>query len=100
MLLWFPVAILLVGLQAFGLGLACSILTAKYRDLRNMVNIVIRLLMFVTPVIYPLSAVNPSVSWIVEINPLTPLFELFRLCLLGEGTVSPLHWYLTSREIN
>jgi lipopolysaccharide transport system permease protein len=50
----------------------------------------IRLLMFVTPVIYPLSAVQEKLRWIVTINPLTPLFELFRLGLYGQGTVEPL----------
>lgn len=89
--LGFPIATVLVGIQAFGLGLACSILTAKYRDLLNVVNIVIRLLMFVTPVIYPLASINEKVRWIVMLNPLTQLFELFRFCLLGEGTVSPLY---------
>jgi lipopolysaccharide transport system permease protein len=89
--LGFPLAILLVGMQALGLGLACSVITAKYRDLMNIVNIVIRLLMFVTPVIYPLSSINHGVRWIMMLNPLTPLFEFFRLCLFGEGTVSIIH---------
>jgi lipopolysaccharide transport system permease protein len=89
----FPLVIFLIGIQALGLGLACSIITAKYRDLMNIVNIVIRLLMFVTPVIYPLSSLNPGVRWIMMLNPLTPLFEYFRLCLFGEGTVSTLHLF-------
>jgi lipopolysaccharide transport system permease protein len=91
----FPFAILCVGLQAVGFGLACSILTAKYRDLMNVIKIVIRLLMFVTPVIYPLSSVNHNVRWIMMLNPLTSIFEFFRLCLFGEGTVLPYHFLLT-----
>jgi lipopolysaccharide transport system permease protein len=69
-----------------------SILTAKYRDLTNFVEIFLRVLIFVTPVIYPISAVKENIRWIVELNPLTPLFELFRLGLLGEGTVSLSHF--------
>jgi lipopolysaccharide transport system permease protein len=91
-LLGAPVAVFLVGILALGLGLACSVLTAKYRDLLNVVNIVIRLLMFVTPVIYPLGSVNKGVNWIIMLNPLTPMFEFFRWCLLGEGTVLPLQF--------
>lgn len=94
-IIFFPIAILLVGFQAFGLGLACSVLTAKYRDLLNVVNIVIRLLMFVTPVIYPLSSIKSNVRWIVMLNPLTPVFELFRFCLFGEGTISMPHLLCT-----
>jgi lipopolysaccharide transport system permease protein len=40
-------------------------------------------------VIYPLSAVKPNIRWIVQLNPLSSLFELFRLGLLGQGTVAP-----------
>jgi lipopolysaccharide transport system permease protein len=86
--LMIPVAIFFVGLISFSMGLMFSVLTAKYRDLGNLVFVGIRLLMFVTPVIYPLATVKESLRWIVNINPLTPLFELFKLGLLGEGTVS------------
>ena len=88
-ILLIPVAILLTGLISFSLGLIFSVLTAKYRDISNLVFIGIRLLMFVTPVIYPISAIPEKLRWIVNLNPLTPLFELFRLGLLGEGTVTP-----------
>jgi len=88
-LLAFPVAIACAGIIALSLGLIFSVLTAKYRDMGNLVGLAIRLLMFVTPVIYPLASVTKELSWIVKINPLTSLFELFRLSLLGEGTFHP-----------
>lgn len=88
----FPLAVVLTGGISLGLGLFFSVLTAKYRDISNLVSLGIRLLMFVTPVIFPLSMVPDNVKWIVKINPLSPLFELFRLSLLGEGYVSP--WQL------
>ena len=83
----FPLAIIFTGLISLALGLLVSVITAKYRDLGNLISICIRLLMFVTPVFYPLSSVKPELQWIVELNPLTSFFELFRLGLLGEGTV-------------
>jgi lipopolysaccharide transport system permease protein len=89
-ILLIPVAIILTGVISFTLGLFFSVLTAKYRDISNLVYVGIRLLMFVTPVIYPLSAVQEKLRWIVTINPLTPIFELFRLGLYGQGTVEPL----------
>lgn len=83
-----PVAVLFVGIISLSIGLILSVLTAKYRDIGNFVTVGIRLLMFITPVIYPLSAVKGNLHWIVNLNPLTPLFELFRLGLLGSGTVN------------
>jgi len=86
--LTFPVAIFFVGLIGLSMGLFFSVLTAKYRDMINMVNLGLRLLMFVTPVIYPMGFVPENVRWLVQINPLSPWFELFRKALLGEGTVT------------
>ena len=69
-----------------GLGLVFSILTAKYRDLVNVIHLIVRLLMFATPVIYPLSMVHPAMRTWVNLNPLCPLVEVFRFGFLGAGT--------------
>lgn len=69
-----------------GLGLVFSILTAKYRDLVNVIHLIVRLLMFATPVIYPLSIVHPDVRIWMNLNPLCSLVEFFRFGFLGAGT--------------
>jgi lipopolysaccharide transport system permease protein len=69
-----------------GVGLIFSLLTAKYRDLVNLLHLGIRLLMFATPVIYPLSLIDTNMQQWVQINPLTPVFEYFRFAFLGNGT--------------
>ncbi|WP_046246028.1 ABC transporter permease [Hymenobacter terrenus] len=83
-----PLAIALVAALSLSLGLIFSVLTGKYRDITYIAGLAIRLLMFLTPVIYPMSYVAEKWRWIVQINPLTPLFELFRLGLLGKGNVT------------
>jgi len=88
-LLMLPLVVFTAGMISLSIGLFFSIITAKYRDLTNFVEISLRLLMFGTPIIYPLSLVKENIRWVVELNPLSALFELFRLGLLGEGTVSP-----------
>lgn len=88
LLLAIPLVMLTIGMISLSLGLIFSVITAKYRDLGNFVDIFTRVLLFITPVIYPLGSVKESIRWIVQLNPLSSLFELFRLCLLGEGTVS------------
>jgi lipopolysaccharide transport system permease protein len=85
-LLVLPIVFIGVGMISAGCGLFAALLTARYRDIANLVGIILRLLMFITPVLYPLAAVKNELKWIVLINPLTPLFELFRFALLGEGT--------------
>ncbi|NML67130.1 ABC transporter permease [Hymenobacter sp. RP-2-7] len=86
-----PLALLAVGLvsiQSIALGLLFSVLTGKYRDIKFLVGLGTRLLMFLTPVIYPMQHVAPKWRWLTELNPLTPLFELFRWALLGQGLVT------------
>jgi lipopolysaccharide transport system permease protein len=82
------VAIVLVSVQSLSLGLLFSVLTGKYRDVKFLVGLGVRLLMFLTPVIYPVQYVAEKWRWVVELNPLTPLFELFRWALLGQGIVT------------
>jgi lipopolysaccharide transport system permease protein len=70
--------------------LVFSILTAKYRDLVNIIHLIVRLLMFATPIIYPISMINPQMRFWMFLNPLSSLVELFRFGFLGQGTFTVL----------
>ena len=72
-----------------GGGLIFSIITAKYRDLLSMMNLFIRLLMFVCPIFYSLARVPEKYKTLVSLNPLASQFELFRYAFLGKGDVTP-----------
>jgi len=89
---------LLVGMLAgygLALGLICSALTTRYRDLSQLVGFATQLLMFATPVIYPASFVIKRYRWLTEINPLAAIIETFRRACLGEG-ISTNHLLLYS----
>ncbi len=88
-LLLVPAVLAVIAFFALATGLLFSVITAKYRDLNNIVMVGLRMFMFVTPVIYPLAVVSESKRWVLEINPLTPLFEAFRFAVLGEGSFTP-----------
>ncbi|CAM4204048.1 ABC transporter permease [Gillisia limnaea] len=90
LLLIFPVIAITTGI-GFGGGLIFSVLTAKYRDLLSLIQLIIRLLMFVCPVFYTLSMVPEKMQWLVNINPLSSLFEYFRFAFLGMGSIDILH---------
>lgn len=85
-LLLFPVFILLIGLHAMSWGLLFSSWTTKYRDLKFLIQFGIQLFMYATPVIYPLSFAPEQYRWILNLNPLTPIFEAFKYSCLGVGT--------------
>lgn len=88
LVIYLPLTIISVGLLSLSMGLIFSIMTAKYRDLIGLIDICIRLLIFVTPVFYPMASVKPEIQWVVSLNPLAPLFELFRLGIIGNGSVT------------
>ena len=86
--LLFPLFILMTGLHAMSWGLLFSSWTTKYRDLKFLISFGIQLFMYATPVIYPLSFAPERYRFILELNPLTPIFEAFKYSCLGSGTFS------------
>lgn len=83
-----PFLIILIGGIAFGMGIIISSLTAKYRDLTYVVSFGITLLMYITPVIYPVSAIPETYKEFVIYNPIAPIIETFRYGFTGAGTFS------------
>jgi lipopolysaccharide transport system permease protein len=86
-LLVIPVILITAGL-GFGGGLIFSVLTVAYRDLINFQQLIVRLLMFVCPIFFSFSMIDPGKRIFVNLNPLSPLFEAFRLAFLGKGHIS------------
>jgi lipopolysaccharide transport system permease protein len=87
-IVFIPLLILMMAGYALGLGMIISSLTTKYRDLSMLVGFGVTLLMYATPVIYPLNSVPEKYVAVVNANPLVPIVELFRYAFLGSGQVS------------
>lgn len=83
----FPYLIFLIAFHAMSWGMIVSSLTTKYRDLTQLVNFGVQLFMYATPVIYPLSAAPEKYRFILELNPLTPIFEAFKYSCMGCGSL-------------
>jgi len=86
-----PVLLLIMAGLGLGFGIIVSSLTTRYRDLTVFVSFGVQLLMYATPVVYPLSTVPDSYRWLIMANPMTPIVESFRFAFLGAGTVDMLH---------
>ena len=80
-----PVLILMMGTLALGFGMIISALTTKYRDLIYLLTFGIQLLMFATPVIYPLELASMKYRWLILANPMSSIVETFRYAFLGNG---------------
>ncbi len=84
-----PFLMILMAAQALGFGIIISSMTTKYRDLKYLISFGIQLLMYATPVVYPLSMVTDSrLILLLKLNPITAIVETFRYALLGSGSFS------------
>lgn len=90
-ILLLPVLVILMAGLGLGLGMIISSFTTKYRDLIFLLQFGVQLLMYATPVIYPLSSIPEKYKWLIIANPMTAVIETFRYAFLGVGTVTPLN---------
>lgn len=99
-LLMMLLPLLIVQMAALGLGcgIIVSSLTTKYRDLTYLVAFGVQLWMFATPVVYPISRIPERFQWIIALNPMAPIVELFRYAFLGAGTIIP--WQICLSILN
>jgi lipopolysaccharide transport system permease protein len=83
-----PALILLMAALGLGAGIVVSSLTTKYRDFTFLIAFGVQLMMYGTPIIYPLSSVPEKYRWIIQLNPMTAPIETFRALFLG----GPIPW--------
>ncbi len=79
------------------LATLCGMLNTLFPDSQHILDIALQILFYLTPVLYPPGALSNRgrFSWVVELNPLTSVFELVRSPILN-GTFPSLHCYQIS----
>jgi lipopolysaccharide transport system permease protein len=111
---WFPLLVIIELFFVTGIVLLGSAMNVFARDVRLAIPVAAQLLLFVTPVMYPLSLVPHRLRPLFVANPLTGLVESFRRVLVygrapQPGTLMPAiigaavafvigTWYLASTE--
>ncbi|MGI0150010.1 MAG: ABC transporter permease [Thermoplasmata archaeon] len=71
-------ALLLQVLLTYGIGCLAATLTAFLRDAAHAVGILLTVVFFATPIVYPLSLVPERFRPVIEANPMTHLVALYR----------------------
>jgi lipopolysaccharide transport system permease protein len=85
LLIALPISILITVLTTFGMGSGLAALNVKYRDFRYIIPFMVQVLMFLTPVIYPVSMINiPWLRGILELNPMAAAIDILRGSFTGE----------------
>lgn len=88
-----PFLILLMGILGLAFGIIISSMTTKYRDLKFLISFGVQLLMYGSPIVFPLSMVSanyPQLKIFLLANPITSIIETFKYAFLGVGVFN---WY-------
>ena len=76
LLVWIPLAFIVAF--SLGMGLLLSAIAVKFRDIMHLYSVFVTALMYLTPVIYPMSILPEWLKPIVLLNPLTNILQMFR----------------------
>src|SRR5690554_5015475 len=84
-----PHYVVIMSMMGMGLGILFTSMTTKYRDLKFLITFGVQLLMYATPVIYPMSTIpEGKLKTLIQLNPLSPIVESFKYSFLGAGHFS------------
>ena len=78
-----PIVLVVQLLLLAGVGSLVAGLSVFFRDLPNLIGVGLMVLFYLTPVFYEHSQVPESVRWVLDLNPLTTIIEVYRSVLLG-----------------
>jgi lipopolysaccharide transport system permease protein len=87
---WLPALVLLTFVATLGPGITLAALTVFYRDFKHIIPFMIQILMYVSPVIYPVSMIGRRWQLILSVNPLFGIISGYRSAILGRPWDFPL----------
>lgn len=85
-----PLLLLCTVMAAMGMGLFLAAINVKYRDVRYALPFFIQIMMYVTPVIYPVKMLDkyPIIKTLmIWLNPITGVITNARAAILGQGAI-------------
>lgn len=83
--IFIPASILLTIFTTFGMGCFLAALNVKYRDFRYIIPFLIQSLMFLTPVIYPVSIIKYTwAKYLIALNPISGAVDLARAAIVNK----------------
>ena len=85
-IIWFIPIILIQNLFTYGLSLLMAAFNLFYRDMQYLLNLVILMWMYLTPVMYPVEIFPEQYQWIFKVNPLAVMINAYREVILAGGS--------------
>ncbi len=89
-ILWLPIVIVLQLLMLIGLTWILAAVTVALPDVTYFVNLFVFLLMFLSPIGFRVEMVPPNFTWVVHLNPVYYMLEIYRDSMLNGNWPRPL----------
>jgi len=84
--IWLPVIFVIQLFLMAGISLVVAALNLFYRDIQYLLNLVLLLWMYITPIMYPIEIIPPQYRFIMSLNPMAVIVNAYRQVLLsGKG---------------
>ena len=91
-----PIELLIGAVFVVGCSLLAFNAVVRFGDTINLMVLISTLLMYLTPVFYPLDSVSRKAHFLLNLNPLTHFVNIFRSLTIGFGTSSVWDWGIIS----
>lgn len=93
-MVYLPGLVLLTTISVLGFGYTLAALTVSYRDFRFVIPFMLQAMMYLSPVVYPVSMVPQRYQWLLALNPMAGIIDAYRSAILGKP------WNLTTLGIS
>lgn len=91
--IYWPAGLVIAIMATFGPGCLLAALNVKYRDFRYVIPFLVQALLFLTPVIYPISIVSDSwLKYLLAINPMYAAITIFRMPMMKTVPDASMIW--------
>jgi len=84
-----PFVVIAMWLVTLAISMFLAALNVRYRDVRYAIPFLVQLGLFLTPIIYPITALSGRVQRLAALNPIAAIVESLRACLFPQHQVAP-----------
>lgn len=83
-IVFLPLLVVLTVMATLGFVYSLSALTVTYRDFRYIIPFMVQVMMYLSPVIYPVSIFPKEYQWVLALNPMAGIIDGYRSAILGK----------------
>lgn len=95
--LFIPAIFIIQLLLVLGISFILSAINVFFRDIENVLSVLMMMWMYLTPVIYPPELIPERFTWLFNLNPMMPIINAYRNTILhGVSPAWPSFIYATA----